>query len=36
MLLVDLVALAHSNERLEEPSSFEEAKHAWKDAMEIG
>jgi hypothetical protein len=31
------VALVHSSEKLEEPSSFEEAyEHVWWDAMEIG
>jgi hypothetical protein len=37
-LLVDPMALVHSNERLDEPSSFEEAyvEHAWWDAMETG
>jgi hypothetical protein len=34
-LLVDSVAHVHSNERLERPSSFEEA-HTWRDVIEIG
>jgi hypothetical protein len=37
-LLVDLMALVHTNKKLGEPSSFEEAyaEHVWWDAMEIG
>jgi hypothetical protein len=32
------MALVHSNGKLDEPSSLEEAyvKHVWQDAMEIG
>jgi hypothetical protein len=33
-LLVDPMARVHSNGRLEEPSSFEEA-HAWQEAIEL-
>lgn len=37
-LLADLVVLAHSSGKLDEPSSFEEAyaEQEWQDATEIG
>jgi hypothetical protein len=37
-LFVDLVALKHSSEKLDEPSSYQEAyeKQVWKDVMDIG
>jgi hypothetical protein len=34
-LLVDLVALVHSNKRLDDPSRIDES-HAWWDSMVIG